>query len=53
MNNDYKVGHLIYDAFVGENHLERVSLVHREIYLSDARKVQPDKLKTILRYQVK
>lgn len=41
------------DAFVGENHLERASLVHREIYLSDARKVQPDKLKTILRYQVK
>jgi hypothetical protein len=28
------------------------SLVHREIYLSDARKVEKDKLKTVLRYMV-
>ena len=26
---------------------------HREIYLSDARKVEPSKLKTVLRVQVK
>ena len=33
--------------------LKRVSKVHREIYLSDARKVTPEKLKTVLRFQVK
>jgi hypothetical protein len=32
--------------------LKRLSKTHREIYLSDARKVAPDKLKTILRFQV-
>lgn len=31
----------------------RVSKVHKEIYLSDARKVSDDKLKTILRFCVK
>lgn len=40
-------------AFARQNHLSRVNAVHREIYLSDARKVQPEKLKTILRFQVK
>ncbi len=29
----------------------RLSKVHREIYLSDARKVEPEKLKTVLRFQ--
>lgn len=33
------------------NKLKRVSKVHREIYLSDSRKVQPDKLKTVLRFK--
>ncbi|WP_125713539.1 GyrI-like domain-containing protein [Companilactobacillus kedongensis] len=31
----------------------RVSMVHREIYLSDARRVADDKLKTVLRYEIK
>ncbi|MBV7271857.1 hypothetical protein JMF89_06590 [Clostridiaceae bacterium UIB06] len=31
---------------------ERPSLVHREIYLSDARKIERDKLKTVLRYMI-
>jgi Uncharacterized conserved protein len=31
----------------------RVSMIHREIYLSDARRVAPDKLKTVLRYEIK
>jgi len=31
--------------------LSRLSKVHREIYLSDARKVAPEKLKTVLRFQ--
>lgn len=39
--------------FIQNNNLEKVTLVHREIYLSDARKVEPAKFKTILRYKVK
>lgn len=38
--------------FIKSNSLEIKSLIHREIYISDARKVTPDKLKTILRYRV-
>ncbi len=33
--------------------VERVSKIHREIYLTDARKTAPDKLKTVLRFHVK
>lgn len=40
------------NTFALDNNLSRSSLVHREIYLSDARKIQPEKLKTILRFQV-
>ena len=39
--------------FIEENDLEIKTLRHREIYLSDARRVEPAKLKTVLRYQVK
>lgn len=39
--------------FIEENNLEIKTLRHREIYLSDARKVEPAKLKTVLRYMVK
>jgi hypothetical protein len=39
--------------FIKKNNLEIVSLKHREIYLSDARKTEPAKLKTVLRYRVK
>lgn len=39
--------------FIRDNNLERVSMRHREIYISDARKVEPPKLKTALRYKVK
>lgn len=39
-------------AFINEQNLKIVSLKHREIYLSDFRKVTPDKLKTVLRYRV-
>jgi len=41
------------DAFCVENNLVRKSKQHREIYLSDVRKVKPDKLKTVLRYKIK
>lgn len=40
------------DLFCKENSLVRVSKRHREIYLSDARKVSPEKLKTVLRFKV-
>jgi len=40
------------EQFATENNLKRKSLIHREIYLSDARKVAQDKLKTVLRFQV-
>jgi hypothetical protein len=39
--------------FLQKNHCERRLLSHREIYLSDARKVETKQLKTILRYTVK
>lgn len=42
----------IMEAFTEENGLSRVSKIHREIYLSDARKVAPEKLKTVLRFNV-
>lgn len=38
--------------YIEENNLKIKTLVHREIYLSDARKVEKDKLKTVLRYMV-
>lgn len=40
------------DAFCKENFLNRRSLFHREIYLNNLNRTSPDKLKTILRYQV-
>jgi hypothetical protein len=41
------------EEFATEKGLQRISMTHREIYLSDARKVAPEKLKTILRFSVK
>jgi hypothetical protein len=41
------------NAFAKDNKLERINYFHREIYLSDARKTEPDKRRTILRYEVK
>lgn len=38
--------------FINENNLEIATLAHREIYISDARKTDPSKLKTVLRYRV-
>ena len=39
-------------AFIDQHNLQRTSFSHREIYLSDPRKVEPAKLKTVLRVQV-
>jgi hypothetical protein len=41
------------EAFASRHGLERLSKIHREIYLSDFRKVAPEKLKTVLRFQVR
>jgi hypothetical protein len=41
------------EAYCLEHDYVRESFQHREIYLSDARKVAPDKLKTILRFRIK
>lgn len=41
------------DKYCSENNLERTSMKHREIYLTDFRKTSPEKLKTVLRYKVK
>lgn len=39
--------------FIKDNNLEIKTLRHREIYLSDARKTDASKLKTVLRYVVR
>jgi hypothetical protein len=38
--------------FVDNRGLERKSMIHREIYLNDARKTERDRLKTVLRYML-
>jgi hypothetical protein len=40
------------EEFATEIGLSRKCKIHREIYLSDARKTAPEKLKTVLRFQV-
>lgn len=40
------------EAYCQHLNLTRESKRHREIYLSDARKISPDKLKTVLRFKV-
>jgi hypothetical protein len=41
----------VMESFAQEQGLNRLSKVHREIYLSDARKTAPEKLKTVLRFK--
>ncbi len=41
------------ESFGEEKGYPRLSKIHREIYLSDFKKVAPEKLKTVLRYRVK
>lgn len=42
----------IMEDYCTQNNLRRTTMIHREIYLSDMRKTQPDKLKTVLRFKV-
>jgi len=41
----------IMEEFAEKENLSRVSKIHREIYLSDFRRVPEEKLKTVLRFQ--
>ena len=41
------------EAFCTEHNLERLSPIHREVYIGDSRKADSDKLKTVLRFKVK
>lgn len=40
------------DKFISDNNYKRTTKTHKEIYLSDPKKIVPEKLKTILRYGV-
>jgi hypothetical protein len=40
------------EEFADEQQVQRKESIHREIYLSDVRKLAPEKLKTVLRFQV-
>lgn len=42
----------IMEEFCTNNNLIRESKTHKEIYISDFRRVEPDKLKTVLRFKV-
>ena len=41
------------EDFANNENYSRISKVHREIYISDARKVATEKLKTVLRFKIK
>lgn len=40
------------NSFIESNSLMKKTLIHKEIYLTDPRKIQEYKLKTVLRYFV-
>lgn len=40
------------EQFEKDNGFERKFMSHREIYLTDARKTAPEKLKTVLRFTI-
>lgn len=40
------------EAFCEENNISRESYLHKEIYISDARRTPTEKLKTVLRFKV-
>jgi hypothetical protein len=42
----------IMEKFAEQGNYRRKTKTHREIYLSDARKVSPEKLKTVLRFSI-
>lgn len=51
--DDEKKSFDLMDEFCKEQGLRRTSKKHREIYLSDPRRTEPAKLRTVLRFKVK
>jgi hypothetical protein len=51
--DDEPASFALMEQYATANGLIRIEKKHREIYLSDARKVAPEKLKTVLRFQIK
>lgn len=51
-DDEYKTFDVM-QQYCEEHQLTRTTLAHKEIYLSDPRKVAPEKMKTVLRYFVK
>ena len=50
--DDEPASFALMEDYCKTNGFERLSKVHREIYLSDPRKTAPEKLKTVLRFAV-
>jgi len=50
--DDEPISFNLMEEYAKRENLVRKSKIHREIYLSDARKVEPEKLKTVLRFKV-
>ena len=50
--DDEPISFNMMQAYCAEHGLRRASDSHREIYLSDARKTDPARLKTVLRFGV-
>ena len=40
------------EQYCSENNLKRIEKTHKEIYISDARRTLPERLKTVLRFKV-
>ena len=51
--DDEKITFATMDEYIAEQGYERLDLRHREIYLGDPRKAEPEKLKTTLRYKIR
>lgn len=50
--DDEPMSFKLMEEFCSNNNLERIDKTHKEIYISDFRKTEPDKLKTVLRFKV-
>lgn len=50
--DDEPASFMLMDTYCEEHGLTRIDKRHKEIYLTDARKTAPEKLKTVLRYKV-
>lgn len=51
-DNEY-ISFKLMDEYCIKNSFKRISMKHREVYLTDARRTLPEKNKTVLRFKVK